>query len=142
MAKPFSPAEREDYGAQVEIGNLEAEVIKAVKTLRRGSASEVMDLMKGTRDVAYTTVSTTLDRLYKKKLLTRETATGRGGTRYIYAYPRDPAPERRIVTRTVDKLVKAFGPSAISNIYDRLDEISADESEEVRREIERRKKSR
>ncbi|HLQ21380.1 MAG TPA: BlaI/MecI/CopY family transcriptional regulator, partial [Nitrososphaerales archaeon] len=101
MAKPFWPGEREDYVGRLEIGNLEAEVIKAVKTLRRGSASEVMDLMKDTRDIAYTTVSTTLDRLYKKKLLTRETATGRGGTRYIYAYPQDPAPERRIVTRTV-----------------------------------------
>jgi predicted transcriptional regulator len=125
----------------LELGDLEAEVIKAVKLLERGSASEVMDVMKRSRDVAYTTVSTTLDRLYRKKLLTRQTATGRGGTRYIYEYPRDRTPERRIVTRTVDKLVRAFGPSAISNIYRRLDELSGEESAEIKREIERRKKN-
>ena len=125
----------------MELGDLEAEVIKSVKLLERGSASEVMDVMKKSRDVAYTTVSTTLDRLYKKSLLTRETATGRGGTRYVYEYPRDSASERRLVTRTVDKLVKAFGPSAISNIYHHLDELTGEEGAEIRRGIERRKKN-
>jgi len=61
------------------LGSLESEVLAIVCENGGGSVGEVRD--KLTRSFAYTTVMTTLDRLYKKDLLERRKA----GRRFLYA---------------------------------------------------------
>ncbi len=122
----------------MELGELEAAVIGSVTRLGRASARQVADDLEPSRGLAYTTISTTLDRLFKKGMLTRDEAVGRGGSRYIYRLHSEDKMKGRIVKGFVDRLVIAFGPSVISTLHDYMDEIPQDQlkrlEEKVRRE--------
>ena len=60
-----------------EIGRLEADVLRALNSVGEASAGEIVEELKPRRVLAYTTVSTTLDRLHKKGLVLRRSASGR-----------------------------------------------------------------
>ncbi len=125
----------------MNLGALEADVLYVLKKFGKASARDVLVELRKGKDMAYTTVSTTLDRLYRKGLLGRETAVGKGGTKYLYTYPENPSLQKEIVTKTVDKLVSAFGSSVVSTIYERLNEVSNGEVEELRRKIDEKRRS-
>jgi predicted transcriptional regulator len=123
-----------------QIGDLEADVLSVLKKLGKGSAGDIMEILKADRSIAYTTVSTTLDRLYKKGLVRRESVEGKTGQKYAYSVPKNLDIEKRVVNKMVDKLVTAFGPSVASTIYDRLSEVSPEEAQRLGEQIENRKK--
>ena len=124
-----------------EIGELEAEVLGVLKSMESASAGDVAEKMQANRTIAYTTVSTTLDRLYKKGLVSRTTTAGKTGPKYVYAVASHRGVEKQLVDAAVDRLVDAFGPSVTSTIYDRLSEISPAELERIRDSIARRRRS-
>src|ERR1039457_2948116 len=68
-----------------EIGDLEAEVLKILKRSGSASAGEMMAELKPGRVLAYTTVSTTLDRLHRKGLVARRSVSGRTGRKHVYS---------------------------------------------------------
>jgi predicted transcriptional regulator len=119
-----------------EIGDLEADVLKTLKRLGGASAGEIVEELKPGRVLAYTTVSTTLDRLHRKGLIARKSISGRTGQKYVYSFPGNPGLEKQMVNKMVDKLVSAFGPSVASTIYDRLSEVSPDEAAKLREAID------
>lgn len=126
----------------MELGQLEAAVLGSVVRLGKASARQVAEDLEPSRGLAYTTISTTLDRLYKKGLLTRDEAVGRGGSRYIYHLHSEDRVKGKIVKGFVDRLVTAFGPSIISTLHNYMDEIPKDQlkrlEEKVRRETGQR----
>ena len=126
----------------MELGELEAAVLGSVVRLGKASARQVAEDLEPTRGLAYTTISTTLDRLYKKGVLARDEAIGRGGSRYIYTLHSEDRVKGRIVKGFVDRLVIAFGPSIISTLHNYMDEIPKDQlkrlEEKVRRETSQR----
>jgi predicted transcriptional regulator len=63
----------------LSLGSLESEVLAVVCESGGGSVVDVRDRLS--RSFAYTTVMTTLDRLYKKDLLDRQ----KSGRRFLYA---------------------------------------------------------
>jgi predicted transcriptional regulator len=101
-----------------------------------------MEELRPRRVLAYTTVSTTLDRLHKKGLVTRRSVSGKTGQKYVYSFPGNPGLEKQVVNRMVDKLVSAFGPSVASTIYDRLSEVSPDEAAKLMEAIDNTRKRR
>ena len=125
----------------MELGELEAAVLGSVVRLEKASARQVAEDLEPSRGLAYTTISTTLDRLYKKGLLSRNEAVGRGGSRYIYSLHSEDKVKGKIVKGFVDRLVTAFGPSIISTLHNYMDEIPKDQlkrlEEKVRRETQR-----
>ncbi len=127
----------------MELGDLEAAVMGSVVKLGRASAREVAKDLEPSRGLAYTTISTTLDRLHKKGLLARDEAVGRGGARYVYRLHSEDKVKGRVVKGFVDRLMVAFGPSIISTLTDYVDEIPKDRlkrlEEKVRREAAQRK---
>ena len=126
----------------MELGELEAAVLGSVVRLGKASSRQVAEDLEPSRGLAYTTISTTLDRLYKKGLLTRDEAVGRGGSRYIYHLHSEDRVKGKIVKGFVDRLVTAFGPSIISTLHNYMDEIPKDQlkrlEEKVRRETGQR----
>ncbi len=122
----------------MELGELEAAVIGTVIRLGKASARQVAEDLEPSRGLAYTTISTTLDRLFKKGMLARDEAVGRGGSRYIYRLHSEDKVKGRIVKGFVDRLVTAFGPSVISALHDYMDEIPQEQlnrlEERVRKE--------
>lgn len=76
LALPFDPKKK---GLESFLGPTEAKVLEAVYALDRPRVREVLDLLSEDMHPApaYTTVMTTLDRLFQKKLLDR-TREGKG----------------------------------------------------------------
>jgi len=81
MNQYFKEAEVDAGGnlRTVALGPLEEEVMEIVWALGSGNVRDVVERM--VRPLAYTTVMTTLDRLFKKGLLARET----GERAYVYS---------------------------------------------------------
>jgi predicted transcriptional regulator len=129
-----------DSSKEPDIGHLEAEVLRELKRLDSASAGEIVEGLKPSRTLAYTTVSTTLDRLHKKGLVSRRSVSGRTGHKYVYSFARDSDRQRQVVNKMVDKLVSAFGPSVVSNIYDRLTELSPEEAAKFKDTLDSKKK--
>lgn len=124
----------------MEIGDLEAEVLRVLKSSGHASAGEVVERVQPDRIIAYTTASTTLDRLFRKGLVTRKAVAGKTGQKYVYSAVNDRGIEKRLVDASVSRLVDAFGPAVTSTIYDKLNEISPGELENIRATVEKRRR--
>jgi predicted transcriptional regulator len=70
-------------GIAVRLFDLEAEIMDVIwsRRMERVAVSDVLTVLERRRDIAYTTVMTTLARLYEKGVLDRH----REGRRYLYA---------------------------------------------------------
>ena len=124
----------------MSLGELQADILGALQRLRKASVRQIMEEISGQKKVAYTTVSTVLDRLYKKGLVKRTRTVGRGGAKYVYSYAAGADIKENLVQRSLNQLVSAFGPSIVPTIYNSLDQISKEEDEELRRKISRTRK--
>jgi predicted transcriptional regulator len=124
------------------IGELESDVLGVLKVKGQATAADVMEALQQNREIAYTTVSTTLDRLYKKRLVERKAMPGPGGTKYLFSLGKDEKLKRQIVESTLDRITGAFGETAYSAIYRRLDSLPEGELDRLKKQIEkaRRKK--
>jgi predicted transcriptional regulator len=122
----------------MELGILESKTLKIVKELGEASARDVLTEINKSKRLAYTTISTTLDRLNKKGFLGRRAVSTRGGFKYVYFRLEDIAIQKNIIDSTLDRLVDAFGSSVLSTIYQRLEEISSEELAGLKKEVEDR----
>ena len=59
------------------LGELQADILGALQKLGKGSARDIMKEIRTQHHLAYTTVSTVLDRLYRKGLVKRSRVVGR-----------------------------------------------------------------
>ncbi|HYY92485.1 MAG TPA: BlaI/MecI/CopY family transcriptional regulator [Candidatus Dormibacteraeota bacterium] len=121
----------------MELGDLEAAVLGSVLKLSKASARQVAKDLEPSRGLAYSTISTTLDRLYRKGVLGREEEIGRGGSRYIYNIRSEEKVRGRVVKGVVDRLLTAFGPSVISTLNEYVDDIPKDELKRLEEKIQR-----
>ncbi len=122
-----------------EIGELEAEILEITRAKQRVSAREVFRIMYQKRDIAYTTVSTTLERLTKKHLLTRDEQKIRGKVTYFYR-PSKSGVEVSIASKSIARLVKAFGPGVVSAAFSGLS-VTPDEFRKLEEKVREAKKS-
>ena len=67
------------------LGPLEASVMEAIWGSQKPvTVREIHEVLKKTKNLAYTTVMSTMDRLFEKHLLDRKIEKGRGGLFYVY----------------------------------------------------------
>ena len=103
-------------GLNSVVGGLEADILeclwqgKDLKTCRH-----VYGLVKKKNNVAYTTISVTLDRLYSRGLVEREIEKGKGGLKYRYGakISREEL-ANRISKKFVNFLKATFGEPSIA----------------------------
>jgi len=117
------------------LGDLQAEILGALQKLGKASARDVMKEIAPEKRLAYTTVSTVLDRLHKKGLVKRSRVPGQGGAKYIYSYAAPIEMRTNLVEKALSSLIEAFGPSVVPAIYDSLEEISKKETTDLKRKI-------
>jgi predicted transcriptional regulator len=118
------------------LGELEAEILGAVQKLEKASARDVLGELSA-RHLAYTTISTVLDRLHRKGMLKRSRVICRGGTKYVYSSSSSADLRATVVNKALDRLVSAFGPAIVPTIYDSLNRLSKDEAADLRKRISR-----
>jgi predicted transcriptional regulator len=115
------------------IGTLEAEVLRALRELDEAPARTVQARLKGRGvSVAYTTVATSLGRLFDKGLVRRRRETCRGGERYLY---RSVDFERAYLRDVLRGVVTLFGPSGVVHLNQELAKLPPGKERELRRRL-------
>ena len=117
------------------LGELQAEVLGALQKLGKASARDIMKEIESEKQLAYTTVSTVLDRLHKRGLVKRSKIAGRGGEKYVYSFAPPVEMRASLVQRTLNSLVSAFGPSVVPTIYESLEQISKEELADMKKKV-------
>ncbi len=115
------------------LGSLETEVLSALRDLGEGPARDVRQALerRGVR-VAYTTVATTLSRLFDKGLVHRRRETCRGGERYIY---RPANVEQKYLRNLLRGVVAMFGPAGVIHLNEEIAKLDPSQEQELRRRL-------
>ena len=131
----FKPGAR---GAGRVLGELETAVMELLWRTPGQTVNEVEDRLRHRREIAHTTVLTTLDRMHAKGYLTRE----KQGKAFVYAphYTREEF-ERGVAEEVLGALLGQFNEPALSAFVDLVGEDSQalDQLEEMIREKRRAK---
>ncbi len=115
------------------LGRLESDVLRALGSLTEAPARDVQEhLEQEGRRVAYTTVATTLGRLWSKGLVRRRRESCRGGERYVY---RTGDFERRYLRQLLSGVVRLFGPSGVVHLTEELQKLDPAQERELRRRL-------
>lgn len=111
------------------LGPLEANIIGVIwnsdkKSLR---VRDVYEELRQKKDIAYTTVMSTMDRLFEKGLLDRRIEKGRGGLFYVY-WPKleEQSFKKSAVREVISSLIENFGEIVTSYL---IEEATSDEQE-------------
>ena len=132
-------------GIKKALGELEAEVMECLwksynHAYRQTGASvqEVCDTLNQTREIAYTTVMTTMDRLYKKGYLERIKI----GKAYIYtpAYSREKFQEA-LAKEVLGGVLDSFAEPVISTFVDMITKENPEYLDRLARMIEEKRKT-
>jgi predicted transcriptional regulator len=82
----FSQYNIEGKALEAFLGPLEANIMEAIWASKKTpiTVREIHAALNKTKKIAYTTVMSTMDRLFDKSLLERKIEKGRGGLYYVY----------------------------------------------------------
>ncbi len=119
-------------GAAIRLHDLEAEIMDVVwsRGLQDFAVSDVLETLERRREIAYTTVMTTLVRLHEKEVLVRR----RDGKRYLYK-PRHTREE--FVQATVLEVLESLGSATGRNVLALLVETASAADEDALDELDR-----
>lgn len=120
------------------LGPLEAEVMEIIWDRGEVTVRDVHRALASRRDIAYTTVMTTMGRLSDKKLLQR--IEDQPAHRYQALLSREQY-ANSTVKNVVDWLVNHFRDPAVAYFIDRVEEEDSAVIDSLREAIEQRKKS-
>ena len=125
----FKPAE----GGLVKVlGPLETDIMQLVWREKFTTVKKVHKILQAERDIAYTTVMTTMTRLAEKGVLTRK----KDGLAYIYTPAVTKSDfETMMVRRVLDGLMDDYQEETITYILDYLQERDPDRLEEMQRDL-------
>lgn len=119
----------------MELGELELAVLRVIRTLGEASSGEAYEELRKTRDVAYTSVTTTLYRLVEKDLI----SVRRQSEKKAFYRIKDGRAYRNAMATMVDSLLDTFGGAAVSYLLDNPDRMTRDQVESLRAEVARRR---
>ena len=118
------------------LGPLETKVMQILWTRNEVSTGQVWEEIRKGRDIALTTVSGTLNRLYEKGLLYREVGKGKRGLSYIYRPKMGESKFKQFIAERVTRqLLKEYEGPTVSALVETLAE-DPDKLEELRKKIE------
>lgn len=123
-------------GLELRLHDLEATIMDVVwgKQLASFAVGDVLAILEKQRDIAYTTVMTTVTRLYEKGILERE----RDGKRYLYS-PKLSREEflQSTAREVLDEAVG--GHQAMAMLAEKVSEASAGELDDLEALIQKRR---
>lgn len=98
------------------VGSLEADILECLwQGQEKKTCREVYDFVKKKNNIAYTTVTVTMDRMYSRNILGREIEKGRGGLKYNYcAKVTKEELANKISKKLVSFLKSTFGEPSIA----------------------------
>jgi predicted transcriptional regulator len=115
----------------MELGELELAVLRAVRSLGETTTGEIHREVRKTRDVAYTSVTTTLYRLVDKDLVQMR----RESEKKVYYSVKDGRAYEKVMSTMMRRMVDTFGAAAISYVLENPGNLTQAEISELRRMI-------
>src|SRR3989441_11754211 len=97
----------------MELGELELAVLRAVRNLGSATSGSIFEEVRKSRDVAYTSVTTTLYRLVDKDLV----AIRKESEKKIYYRVKEGRAYRKAMAAMLDRGVGTFGGAAVSLVF-------------------------
>jgi predicted transcriptional regulator len=123
-------------GLELRLHDLEAAIMDVVwgRKLSSFAVGDVLAILEKQRDIAYTTVMTTVTRLYEKGLLDRE----RDGKRYLYS---PKLTREEFMESTAREVLEEAvgGHQAMAMLAEKVSEASAGELDDLEALIQKRR---
>src|SRR6267143_2012446 len=119
----------------MELGELELAVLRAVRNLGSATSGAIFEEVRKSRDIAYTTVTTTLYRLVDKDLI----AMRKASEKKVYYRLKEGRAYRKTMASMIDRVVDTFGGTAVSYILENPSPTSADQMGALRAQIDKRR---
>src|SRR6266700_2657651 len=109
----------------MELGELELTVLRAVRNLGTATSGAIYDEVRKTRDIAYTSVTTTLYRLVDKDLVSLR----KESEKKVYYRLKEGRAYRKTMASMVDRVVGTFGGAAVSYLLDNPASLQSEQLE-------------
>ncbi|HKW43223.1 MAG TPA: BlaI/MecI/CopY family transcriptional regulator [Thermoplasmata archaeon] len=119
----------------MELGELELAVLKAVRNLGTATSGAIYTEVRKSRDVAYTSVTTTLYRLVDKELV----AMRKESEKKVYYRVKEGRAYRKAMAAMVDRVVGTFGGAAVSYLLENPGSIPREQAADLRAQVDKRK---
>ena len=119
----------------MELGELELAVLRAVRNLGAATSGAIHAEVRKARDVAYTSVTTTLYRLVDKDLI----AMRKASEKKVYYRLKEGRAYRKAMASMVDRVVDTFGRAAVSYLLENPGSIPEDQLVTLKTQVEKRR---
>ena len=119
----------------MELGELELAVLRAVRNLGSATSGAIHEEARRSRDVAYTSVTTTLYRLVEKDLV----AVRKESEKKVYYRVKEGRAYRRAMAAMIDRVVDTFGGEAVSYLLDNPGSLPESQLTSLRAQVEKRR---
>ena len=119
----------------MELGELELAVLRAVRNLGSATSGEIFDEVRKSRDVAYTSVTTTLYRLVDKDLI----ALRKESEKKVFYRLKEGRAYRKAMASMIDRVVTTFGGAAVSYLLENPGPTDPDELTSLRAQVQKRR---
>ena len=119
----------------MELGELELAVLRAVRNLGPATSGTIYDEVRKDRDVAYTSVTTTLYRLVDKDLI----AIRKKSEKKVYYRVKEGRAYRNAMSSMIDRVVDTFGGAAVSYLLDNPGSVSEDQIADLKGQVDKRR---
>src|SRR2546426_9122037 len=115
----------------MELGELELAVLQAVRSLGEASTGSIHREVRKRRNVAYTSVTTTLYRLVDKDLVQMR----RESEKKVYYSVKDGRAYEKVMSTMMRRMVDTFGAAAVSYVLENPGNLNHEGLAELRRMI-------
>ena len=119
----------------MELGELELAVLRAVRNLGSATSGVIFEEVRKSRDVAYTSVTTTLYRLVDKDLV----AIRKESEKKIYYRVKEGRAYRKAMASMIDRVVDTFGGAAVSYLLENPGPLPNPQMSSLRSQVEKRR---
>ncbi|SRR6266571_4376416 len=119
----------------MELGELELTVLRAVRNLGTATSGAIYDEVRKTRDIAYTSVTTTLYRLVDKDLVSLR----KESEKKVYYRLKEGRAYRKTMASMVDRVVDTFGGAAVSYLLTNPGSLAGEELASLEAQVEKRR---
>jgi len=119
----------------MELGELELAVLRAVRNLGSANSGAIYEEVRKSRDVAYTSVTTTLYRLVDKDLI----AMRKASQKKVYYRLKEGRAYRKAMASMIDRVVDTFGGAAVSYLLANPGDLTSAQLASMRSQVDKRR---
>jgi len=119
----------------MELGELELAVLRAVRHLKSATSGAIYEEVRKSRDIAYTSVTTTLYRLVDKDLV----AVRKESEKKSYYRLKEGRAYRKAMALMIDRVVDTFGGAAVSYLLENPGPVDETKLASLRSQVEKRR---